>query len=208
MSTQQTDQQAKPWQTGEPRKRLHAALVYIQANLNAPKDRENKFGGYKYRSCESILEAVKPLLKDTDTTLVMADQPVSVGDRFYIQAAATLSNGDDKITTYGYAREEIAKKGMDSAQLTGATSSYARKYALSALFAIDDSNDPDKTNKHKTDKESLISDALTEILSATTVAQVKSIYNKYLTLDPALCGKQGKIYKAVVARGEELKKIE
>lgn len=205
---EQTNQPTNPWQAGEPRKRLHAALVHIQSKLNAPKDLENKFGGYKYRSCESILKAVKPLLLETDTTLVMADQPVLVGDRFYIQASATLSNGEDEITTYGYAREDVAKKGMDGAQLTGATSSYARKYALNALFAIDDSKDSDTTNKHKTDKESLISDALTEILSATTTAQVKAIYNKYLALDSSLCSKQGKIYKAVIARGEELKKIE
>ena len=97
---------------------------------------------------------------------------------------------------------------MDGAQLTGATSSYARKYALNALFAIDDSKDSDVTNKHKTDKDSVISEALSEILNATTVAQVKAVYNKYLSLDASLCGKNGKIYKAVIARGEELKAIE
>ena len=205
--TELTDPQPKPWQTGEPRQRLHAALVYIQNNLKASKDLKNDFGGYKYRSCESILEAVKPLLKETHTTLVMRDNPHQLGDRFYIRAEAILSNGEAEISACGYAREELAKKGMDSAQVTGATSSYARKYALNALFAIDDAKDPDKTNKHPTGKESIISDALSEILSATTTAQVKSIYNKYLALAPELCGKQGKIYKAVLARGEELKNI-
>lgn len=198
----------KPWEDGSPRQRLHAALKHIQAHLNAPKDLENKFGGYKYRSCESILKAVKPLLYETDTTLVMRDEPCMMGDRFYIKATAILSNGDDEIITCGFAREDLAKKGMDGAQLTGATSSYARKYALNALFAIDDSKDSDVTNKHKTDKNSLISGALSEILAATSVTQVKSVYNKYLSLDPSLCSKQSKIYKAVIARGEELKAIE
>lgn len=199
---------AKPWEIGESRKRLHASLKHIQANLNAPKDLENKFGGYKYRSCESILKAVKPLLYETDTTLVMRDEPCMIGDRFYIKATAILDNGEDEIITYGFAREDLAKKGMDGAQLTGATSSYARKYALNALFAIDDSKDSDVTNKHKTDNNSVISEALSEILSATSVAQVKAVYNKYLSLDPSLCGKQGRIYKAVISRGEELKKID
>lgn len=202
-----TPPDVKPWQTGSPKQRLHAALVHIQSNLNAPKDLDNKFGGYKYRSCESILKAVKPLLRETDTTLVMGDDIIMVGDRFYVRATVTFSNGDGQIETSGYAREDLAKKGMDGAQLTGATSSYARKYALNALFAIDDSKDSDQTNKHKTADGDVAADALAEILAATSVAQVKTVYNKYLSLDPKLCGKQGKIYKAVVARGEELKKI-
>lgn len=200
--------EVKSWQTGNPKRRLHAALVYIQSNLNAPKDLENKFGGYKYRSCESILKAVKPLLLETDTTLVMRDEICMVGDRFYVKATAIFSNGEDETTTCGYAREDLAKKGMDGAQLTGATSSYARKYALNALFAIDDSKDSDQTNKHKTDNASVIAEALSEINKATSVAQVKAIYNKYLALDAALCSKSGKIYKAVIARGEELKNLE
>lgn len=199
--------EVKPWQSGGPRQRLHAALVHIQANLNAPKDQHNSFGNYNYRSCESILKAVKPLLNETDTTLVMSDEPCMMGDRFYIKATAILSNGEDETIVYGFAREDLAKKGMDGAQLTGATSSYARKYALNALFAIDDSKDADQSNKHKTDAASVTAEALAEILAATTVAQVKTIYNKYMSLDPKLCGKQGKIYKAVIARGEELKKI-
>lgn len=212
MSTEQTPQptapEVKPWEVGEPRKQLHEALRYIQANLNAPKDLKNAFGGYNYRSCESILKAVKPLLYETGTTLVMRDEPCMIGDRFYIKATAILSVAEDEIITYGYAREDLAKKGMDGAQLTGATSSYARKYALNALFAIDDSKDSDTTNKHKTDNNSVISEALSEILSATTTAQVKAVYNKYLALDASLCGKNGKIYKAVISRGEELKAIE
>lgn len=211
MATEKNDSgtppEVMPWQTGSPRQKLHAALVHIQTNLNAPKDLENKFGGYKYRSCESILKAVKPLLNETDTTIVMRDEICMIGDRFYVKAIAIFSNGEEEIIASGYAREELAKKGMDGAQLTGATSSYARKYALNALFAIDDSKDSDQTNKHKTDDASVIADALAEIYASTTVEQVKSVYNKYRSLDPKLCGKQGKIYKAVIARGEELKKI-
>lgn len=210
MSTTETTPTAPEVQRelGEPRKRLYMALGFIQANLNAPKDLRNSFGGYNYRSCESILKAVKPLLHETETTLVMNDEPCVIGDRFYIKSTATLSNGECEVSATGYAREDLAKKGMDGAQLTGATSSYARKYALNALFAIDDSKDSDVTNKHKTDKDSVISEALSEILNATTVAQVKAVYNKYLSLDASLCGKNGKIYKAVIARGEELKAIE
>ena len=210
MSTTETTPTAPEVQPelGEPRKRLYVALGFIQANLNAPKDLRNSFGGYNYRSCESILKAVKPLLHNTATTLVMNDEPCVIGDRFYIKSTATLSNGECEVSATGYAREDLAKKGMDGAQLTGATSSYARKYALNALFAIDDSKDSDATNKHKTDKDSVISEALSEILNATTVAQVKAVYNKYLSLDASLCGKNGKIYKAVIARGEELKAIE
>lgn len=194
---------------------LFAKLRHIQLNLNAPKDLENKFGGYKYRSCESILKAVKPLLAETETTLVIQDRIVQIGDRFYVEATARLYGegsekiaSDDYIASVGYAREDLAKKGMDGAQLTGATSSYARKYALNALFAIDDSRDSDMTNKHKTDNESIIADALLEILSATKSSQVREIYNKYLALESSICGKTGKLYKAVVERGKELKAIE
>lgn len=138
----------------------------------------------------------------------MRDEPCMIGDRFYIKATAMLGNGEDEIITCGFACEDLAKKGMDGAQLTGATSSYARKYALNALFAIDDSKDSDVTNRHKANNNSVISEALSEILASTSVAQVKAVYNKYMSLDPSLCSKQGKIYKAVIARGEELKKID
>lgn len=208
METETTQQAAQTANNKPPQLRLHEALMYIQKNLNAPKDLENKFGGYKYRSCESILKAVKPLLYETATTLVMRDEPCMIGERFYIKATAVLSNGECETIACGYAREDLAKKGMDGAQLTGATSSYARKYALNALFAIDDSKDSDTTNKHKTANADIVSEALSEILAATTVTQVKSIYNKYLSIDASLCSKTGKIYKAVLARGEELKKTE
>ncbi len=195
---------------GQPQEQcINERLRYIQQHLNAPKDLKNQFGGYNYRSCESILKAVKPLLEETKTTLVLRDEIKQAGDRFYLQATAELSDDHGgMIYTVAYAREDLAKKGMDGAQLTGATSSYARKYALNALFAIDDSRDSDSTNKHKTDDSSVTAEALSEILAATSVKQVKEVYNKYMNIDPKLCGKTGKIYKAVIARGEELKAIE
>ena len=125
-------------------------LVKIQAELKAPKNQLNSFGKYKYRSAEDIIEAVKPILNKYGVALVVSDEVVQVGDRIYIKATATLLDGlNDSISVCGWAREEESKKGMDSAQLTGSTASYAKKYALSNLFAIDDTKDSDATNEHK-----------------------------------------------------------
>lgn len=187
---------------------INERLLYIQQHLNAPKDLQNKFGGYNYRSCESILQAVKPLLQETNTTILFEDNIEQIGSRIYIKSTAILSDGAQHISVTSYAREDEAKKGMDGAQLSGATSSYARKYALNALFAIDDNKDSDSTNKHKTDKESLTQEALSEIASAPSVGAVKAVYKKYLSMDATLCSKNGRIYKAVVARGEELKVVD
>ncbi|HAM5425337.1 TPA: ERF family protein [Escherichia coli] len=120
---------------------LHKKLWTIQQTLNAPKNQCNNFGGYNYRSAEDILEAVKPLLQNI--TLTVSDEIVLIGNRYYVKATATLSDGEDVIAVTAYAREEESKKGMDASQLTGATSSYARKYALNGLFCIDDARDPD-----------------------------------------------------------------
>lgn len=120
---------------------LHKKLWTIQQTLNAPKNQRNNFGGYNYRSAEDILEAVKPLLQSI--TLTVSDEIVLIGNRYYVKATATLSDGEDEIAVTAYAREEESKKGMDASQLTGATSSYARKYALNGLFCIDDAKDPD-----------------------------------------------------------------
>ena len=120
---------------------LHKKLWTIQQTLNAPKNQRNNFGGYNYRSAEDILEAVKPLLQSI--TLTVSDEIILIGNRYYVKATATLSDGEDEIAVTAYAREEESKKGMDASQLTGATSSYARKYALNGLFCIDDARDPD-----------------------------------------------------------------
>jgi hypothetical protein len=125
---------------------LFEALSKIQKEMKAPKSQFNAFGKYKYRSCEDILEAVKPFLNGT--VLYISDEMVLIGERYYIKATATLRNGDEAVSVTAYAREEVEKKGMDSSQITGAASSYARKYALNGLFLIDDTKDSDATNEH------------------------------------------------------------
>lgn len=125
-------------------------MVIIQSRLNAPKNQFNKFGGYSYRSCEDILEALKPLLKETGCVLTISDEIIQVADRIYVKATATLTTGAGQtFTTSAYAREPQAKKGMDDSQITGSTSSYARKYALNGLFCIDDNKDADTLNVDK-----------------------------------------------------------
>lgn len=125
---------------------LHAKLAHIQSTLEAPKGQFNKFGGYKYRSCEDILRALKPLLGSL--VVRITDDIVLVGDRFYVKATATITNGRESISTVAFAREPASKKGADESQITGAASSYARKYALNGLLAIDDTKDADATNEH------------------------------------------------------------
>ena len=124
---------------------LNARLIAVQAALKAPKGQYNKFGGYKYRSCEDILEAVKPLLADQGLTLTLTDEVLDIGGWHYVQATATVSNGSDSVSCRAYARESETKKGMDASQITGTASSYARKYALNGLFLIDDTKDADAT---------------------------------------------------------------
>jgi hypothetical protein len=126
-------------------------LRIIQQKLKAPKSQYNNFGNYKYRSCEDILEAVKPLLEETKTILLLSDEVISVGARIYVKATAILQDceSEENAVVNGYAREDETKKGMDGSQITGASSSYARKYALNGLFAIDDTKDADAINKEK-----------------------------------------------------------
>ena len=134
------------------------AIISIQNELKAPKGQFNSFGRYKYRSCEDILEAVKPLLHKYSCSLNISDEVVMVGDRFYIKATATLRKDTGEVisSSVAYAREDESKKGMDGAQVTGAASSYARKYALNGLFCIDDTKDADTdeyTKNTKPEKE-------------------------------------------------------
>ena len=129
-------------------KTLVEKLSYIQSNLKAPKNQRNNFGGYNYRSCEDILEAVKPLLAEKGLALTISDKMVLIGDRYYIEATAMITDGEHSLYNTAYAREALEKKGMDCSQITGATSSYARKYALNGLLCIDDTKDADATNDH------------------------------------------------------------
>lgn len=123
-------------------------VVYIQNTLKAPKNQRNTFGNYNYRSCEDIMEAVKPLLAAQGLVLTVCDDIVQVGDRYYIKSTATITDGQNNLSNSAFAREEETKRGMDASQLTGATSSYARKYALNGLLCIDDTKDADATNTH------------------------------------------------------------
>ena len=136
-------------------KTIYEKLLAVQNELKAPKDKRNNFGGYNYRSCEGILEAVKPLLQEQGLMLTIKDEVVNIGDRYYVKATVLLddisSNGEIAITAL--AREEEAKKGMDASQITGTASSYARKYALNGLFLIDDTKDADTEEFHRTTQE-------------------------------------------------------
>lgn len=125
---------------------IYEKLAFIQANLRAPKNQHNSFGKYNYRSLEDISEAVKPILSQVKVTLTISDEPIMIGDRIYIKAVAILTNAEEPTQTIvntAYARESLTKKGMDDSQITGATSSYARKYCLNGLFCIDDNKDAD-----------------------------------------------------------------
>ena len=132
--------------------KLHEKLLAIQTKLKAPKGQYNSFGKYSYRSAEDILEAVKPLNAEQGVLLTITDEIKEIGGRVYVVATATVSDGTDTLQVSAFAREPENKKGMDESQITGATSSYARKYALNGLYAIDDNKDAD-TNEHKQQQE-------------------------------------------------------
>lgn len=158
---------------------VYEKLGKIQTNLKAPKNQFNSFGKYNYRSCEDILEGLKPLLTEYNCSVIISDEIELIGDRYYLKATATLIDNEKTdnniISVSGYAREAESKKGMDDSQVSGATSSYARKYALNGLFAIDDTKDadsqdnraktpgkkvePNNTNTNKATNNDLISDA-------------------------------------------------
>lgn len=168
-------------------------LIAIQSELKAPKNQKNSFGGYLYRSAEDILEAVKPLLKKHGCHLTISDEMVVLGDRYYVKATATLANADGSIYTTAYAREEESKKGMDSSQLTGSTSSYARKYALNGLFCIDDTKDSDATNTHgknsakasppkKSELDSDMNQAREAISKCKSTADLTEVWNAFKNL--------------------------
>lgn len=124
---------------------LYEKLQQVQSKLKAPKNQYNKFGGYNYRNCEDIQEAVKPLLQEVKAALVVGDELILIGERYYIKAVAKFIDCEsgESVENAAYAREELDKKGMDVSQVTGSTSSYARKYALNGLFCIDDVKDAD-----------------------------------------------------------------
>lgn len=177
---------------------LYDKLIKVQGLLKAPKGQYNSFGKYKYRSCEDILEAVKPLLVDNGLLLTVEDDVVMVGDRIYIKAIATIRCGENSLQSVAFAREEDTKKGMDASQVTGAASSYARKYALNGLFCIDDNKDSDTTNigkqpeKKETDENPIFDMACNDVRSAKTTEALKSIWNEYSSLQ------SNQVFKALV----------
>lgn len=134
-------------------KTLQQKLIEIQSELKAPKSQFNKFGGYNYRNCEDILEAVKPLCAKHEIVPLLSDEIVMIGDRFYIKATAKVTDGKEEIATTAFARESKDKKGMDESQITGSASSYARKYALNGLFCIDDTKDADFMDNSQSNKQ-------------------------------------------------------
>ena len=143
-----------------------SGLIEVQASLKAPKGQFNSFGGYSYRSCEDILEAVKPMLAERGLLLTISDEVLMVGDRYYVKATAAVTDGKETVEAAGYARETETKKGSDASQITGMASSYARKYALNALFLIDDSRDADAEPARQAPKPSRLKRACDRLQAA------------------------------------------
>lgn len=169
---------------------IYEKLVVIQSSLRAPKNQYNSFGKYNYRSLEDISEAVKPLLSQVKAALTISDEPVIIGDRIYIKAVAILTNAEEPTQTVvntAYARESLTKKGMDDSQITGATSSYARKYCLNGLFCIDDNKDADSmapetqtvkvTEVQAKELSELISKSGTDLAAFLKYAQADKVEN-------------------------------
>lgn len=152
---------------------IHVKLAKVQAQLHAPKSQINNFGGYNYRSCEDILQAVKPLLGDC--TITITDDMVAVGDRVYVKATATFTDGAETVTTTAFAREPEQAKGKDVSQITGSSSSYARKYALNGLLLIDDNKDADSQDNRKQGTREAEEESRREALMAATQANQASI---------------------------------
>ena len=150
-------------------------LQAIQTELKAPKSQFNKFGGYHFRNCEDILEAVKPLLAKHKAAVTLTDAIKQIGDRYYIEATATLYAGGEQISVNASAREEETKKGMDGSQITGSSSSYARKYALNGLFAIDDTKDADTPPKDDTREISAAKQAIESNVATIAKAKTKPV---------------------------------
>ena len=166
---------------------IYQSLNYIQSNLKAPKGQYNSFGKYNYRSCEDILEGVKPHLQETKTCLVISDEIVTIGEHNYIKATATLYSADGgAVANSAFAKEPLEKKGMDPSQITGATSSYARKYALNGLFCIDDTKDADTDAYTATTQTKAKSKAKAPETNTIREKRIKEEYLKSITQQMAI----------------------
>lgn len=166
---------------------IYKKLLFVQMYLKSPKNQFNKFGGFKYRNLEDILEAAKPLLFEKELSLTISDTPILVGDRVFIESTATLTDVTDgsTIKNTAVAREALSKKGMDDAQISGAASSYARKYCLNGLFCIDDTKDPDSMDNLPKTPAKQPNKPKTEVMS-------KADYKKFTEL----CDKEGLVIES------------
>lgn len=181
-------------------------VIAVQSQLKAPKSQWNDFGGYYYRNSEDILEAVKPLLKAEGLLLTITDDIVVLGDRFYVKATATLTDGERTLSNQAFAREPVERAKMTDSQVTGASSSYARKYALNGLFAIDDTKDDDTLNNGKNTDTTKDADkgkakAIKEAKNAPDLAALSAIYKKY----EKRFGKDTQFLAECTARKKQLK---
>lgn len=173
------------------------SLAEIQSKVKAPKGQFNSFGKYHYRSAEDILEAVKHVINPMGFYISISDTIITHGDRFYVQATVTLSNGTETYSSTAFAREEESKKGMDGSQVTGASSSYARKYALNGLFALDDTKDSDATNNHGKDnpaKPKIDNAILSASINATSTIESLNAYYQQVNAGYELTPEQIKFF--------------
>lgn len=154
--------------------KIYTELNRIQKEIKAPKSQRNSFGNYNYRSAEDILEAYKKVA--SNTTLIVQDELVQIGERYYVKAVATLFLDGESINATAFAREAESKKGMDESQITGATSSYARKYAMNALFAIDDTKDADTHDNSKSETPKITDTLKKQIADTTTLEALQKLY--------------------------------
>lgn len=171
---------------------IYEKLAVIQQKINVPKSQENEYSHYKYRSCEDILEAVKPILAETKTLLTLDDEIIERNGRFYVKATATLISVEDgkldTITNNAYAREEETKKGLDASQITGSCSSYARKYALGGLFLLNDAKDADTMDNREPEERQQAPKRITD-----TQAKKLAVKCEAENIDTALILKQFKV---------------
>jgi len=173
-------------------------LIEIQNELKSPKNQFNNFGNYKYRSCEDILEAVKPLANEKKCIILLSDEIIAVSDRVYVCATAEIRSEKDSVKVTAFAREALSQKGMSEAQITGSASSYARKYALNGLLAIDDTKDDDTKGQDTKDdgKKTLKDEHLQRLLKTGSVDELRALLNDFI------CTKIQE--KAIITRGKEL----
>ena len=184
----------------ENKKTMTESLCEVQGELKAPKGQYNTFGKYHYRSCEDIVEAVKPLLTARGLLLTITDDIVLIGGRFYVRATATVTDGKDSVSNTAFAREPDDKKGMDPSQVTGMSSSYARKYALNGLFCIDDTKDADTMDNREKPKRPeprnplTVQEAIIKVNNANSPDELTELWNRF----QGLFGQNPEFVKAVM----------